>query len=126
MITIENIFVRMRVRPTIYLRSNHKVEILSLFVDGFFCEKKLFAELTDFEKVFKQEFGNFVRDKYNVSIGTEDVSPQELKNNKMKNWDYVIAVNSKDEKGSLDLFFELYDEFHKMYDNGDFAGVLRE
>ena len=121
MMTIEKIFVGMRVRPGIYLRGNQKVETLVHFIDGFFCGKKLFAELTDFEKVFEQEFGNFVRDKYNVSISTEDVSPQEL-----KNWDYVIAVNSKDEKGSLDLFFELYDEFHKMYDNGDFAGVLME
>ena len=124
--TIEEIFEEMRDNPGLYLHDNQNVEMLVPFIDGFFSAKLSFADLTDFEKVFCGEFGNFIDDKYNQDIDWANMSWEDVRNTKMTEWYYVITVNAKDERASLDLFFELFDEFHKMYDNGDFAGVLRE
>ena len=113
--SFNNLILRLVQRPAMYIGDEIKLESIMHYLNGCLGARKSLNALEPFEVVFMGCFTKYISEKYDIIITNENA-----KNNKLKYWCHVITANSKDEADALKLFYDLYNEFYEMYENGIF------
>jgi hypothetical protein len=101
-------------RPGEFFGNVVTVEAICNFIRGFIYAKTNFIGMDSFEEVFREKFTEFIYLKYDVIIESVIIF-----------WYEVIRDNSESEIQATKRFFELYDDFYELYNNGFYNGKLQ-
>lgn len=87
---------KIKKRPAMYL-GRHSIFSLQAFLDGYyFARRELGVPLTEQELEF-QEFLQWLRERFKVETG--------------QLWASILLFHSADERGAVERFFSLFEEF---------------
>lgn len=114
-LTFEDLMKDLKTRYKMWLFTKRRSLVkLKIFIDGWILSNRLNNRALPIEDVYVEKFNGFVLDKYGINL---------VDNGAFNRWYDVIGSNTKNEEETIAAFFELFDEFHQKFENGEYESA---